>query len=197
MNFDSKEEEYFYWWILELKDKGIIESFKYQPKSFELSSDIKVSYKEKLKTKTNVKSQSLLSGHQYKADFLIYWNKDYKDKIFVDYNDIMEQSFKKYPIVVNYSEKSNCYFSVVDVKGNFNQNDAWRRFSIDQKWVFQNHSIFVQKIVPIPDGKGRPASALFKTTFIPNRYQLTDITQKRRKINFEYRLIESYLDSLR
>ena len=200
MDFDSKEEQYFYWWCQDLQKAGIIMHLKYQPKPFQLSSDVHLTYEEQLKTKTKEKKIKLLSGHQYQADFLLYWNRKAKDKIFVDYNDILTESFKKYPIIVNYSEKNDTYFSVIDVKGTFNQNDAWRRFSIDQKWVFKEHNIYVQKIIPHPlvDGKGKmtPANALFPSTFVPQRFTYTDTGKKDRKIRYAKRHYEGYLISV-
>ena len=196
IEFDSKEEEYFYLWIMELVARGIITGHQYQPKPFMLSDQVDMTIHKRLKTKIKEQKQKLLAPHQYQADFLLWWNIKAKDRIFIDHEDIINGSIKNYPFVANYSDKKRMYFSVVDVKGNFNQNDAWRRFSIDQKWVFQKTGIFVQKIIPVPTNAGSPATALFKTTFIPHRYQLTDKSGKKRKINFKHQLVDSFLGSI-
>lgn len=197
MTYDSKEEEYFHWWLTELTQAGVIAQIKYHPKPFSLSTGTDLKFLEVMKRKTKERSVSLLKGHEYQADFLIYWTKQAKNRIFADYNEILNESIKKFPFIANYSEAKDTYFSVVDVKGTFNQNDAWRRFSIDQKWVFQKHGIYVQKIITHPafnkKGKMIPATALFPNTFIPRRFQTTDKGKLKRKIRYKYIFVEEYL----
>ena len=147
----------------------------------------------KKKTKQVKKSVTLLQEHEYRADFLFYWDERLKHKMYADYNEILNKSIKKYPFVVNHSAEKDIYFSVVDVKGTYNQNDAWRRFSIDQKWVFQNFGIYIQKIIPAPDSKGYPKSALFSSVFMPKRYQITDKSGKKRKLSFKPILIDQWM----
>lgn len=192
--FASNEEQYFSWWLEELKEAELITFIKYQPKPFKLFNGATVQYIELLKTKTKERSITLLSGHEYQADFLIYWNPKLHKILFVDYNEVLNKNIKKYPFVANYSGKKGLYFSVIDVKGTFSQNDAWRRFSIDQKWVFQAHHIYVQKIITHPDSKGMPKSSLFPNTFIPRRFQTTDTGKFKRKIRYKYIFIDEFKD---
>lgn len=200
MKFDSKEEEYFHWWLVELMQAGIIAQVKYQPKPFILSVNEDVQFAEQLKRKVKKRSVSLLKGHEYQADFLIYWTAQVKNLMFADYKDTLDKSIKKFPFIANYSEDKDCYFSVVDVKGTFNQNDAWRRFSIDQKWVFQRFGIYVQKVITHPniDKKGvmHPANALFPHTFIPRRFQTTDTGRFKRKIKYPVQFMQDYLTQI-
>lgn len=200
MNFDSKEEEYFYWWLQELEQAGIIHRIKYQPKPFVLSVNQDVLFGEQLKTKVKKRSVSLLKGHEYQADFLFYWTPEAKNIMFADYNDILDKSIKKFPFIANYSKEKDCNFTVIDVKGTFSQNDAWRRFSVDQKWVFQRYGIYVQKMISHPsiDKKGvmHPANALFPQTFIPRQFQTTDTGKFKRKIKYPVKFIEDYLKDI-
>jgi len=192
--FASKEEEYFSWWMEELKEAGLITFSKYQPKPFTLFGGATVKYLELLKTKTKERSINLLSGHTYQADFLIYWHKSLHKVLFVDYNETLNKNIKKYPFVANYSQKKDLYFSVVDVKGTFDRNKSLTMFSVNQKWVFQIHHMYVQKIVTHPGSNGLPASALFPNTFIPRRFQLTDKGKQKRKIHYKYIFIDEFKD---
>jgi hypothetical protein len=121
-----------------------------------------------------------------------------KNILFTDLS-LPVRSPKEIPFTARWSSRGS-FFSVIDVKGNFNQNDAWRRFSIDQKWVYQKYNIHVNKIIPMPritkKGKASPASALFMKTFLPQRILYTDKSLKERKINFKFRMIEDYLSEV-
>jgi len=198
--YASKEEKYFSWWLNELIEHNIVVAFKYQPKLFALSDPVGVSYQKQLKTKVKTVHVGFLQDHTYQADFLFYWNPEYHSKIFVGHEDSLNCSIKKYPLIANFSNQKNHYYSVVDVKGTYNQNDAWRRFSIEQKWVFQKYGIYVQKIITHPqitkEGKMIPATALFPNTFVPERFLLTDKDGTKRKINYDTTSIKVYIQKL-
>ena len=189
MTYDSQEEEYFHWYLLELEEAGIISKISYHPKPFLLATKKSLVYTEQLKTKTKTKEIVLFQEHVYQADFMFYWNKEAHGKIYIHHNDDLQESFKNYPFIANISN-SGASFSIVDVKGTFNQNDAHRRFSIDQKWVFQQFGVYVQKIISHPqikkNGKLNPASALFPNTFLPGRFTVTNVSLKARKIGYPY-----------
>ncbi len=203
INFASKEERYFYWWLKELIDRKLVTSFIYQPKPFILFEPISLSYQKQLKTMFKTINVTLLQDHQYQADFMFFWNPDIlkiKGKIFIGLKDALLTSFKHIPLIANYSKKKNCYYSIIDTKGTYNQHDAWRRFSIEQKWVYQNFGIYVQKIITHPHvtkkGKMTPMNALFPNTFLPDRFLLTDESGKKRKINYSFILLGEYLTNL-
>ena len=197
--YASDEERYFSWWLNELKEAGLITLLKYQPKPFRLSNAVELSYLEVLKTKTKERTVKLLDGHKYQADFLIHWSKKLYRIMFTDYSQLMDRSYKKYPFIANYSVVKDIYYSVIDVKGTYNQNEAWRRFSVDQKWVFQMHHIYVQKVITHPSynkktKKITPANALFPATFIPRQFELTDTSKQKRLIHYDHIFIEEFLD---
>ena len=200
IDFASKEEEYFYWWLDELIERNIVAAFKYQPKPFILSDPVSISYQKQLKTKVKTVDISFLQDHTYQADFLFYWNPEYHGRIFIGYEDLLDCHINKYPLIANFSNQKKCYYSVVDVKGTYNQNDAWRRFSIEQKWVFQKYGIYVQKIITHPqvtkEGKMIPTTALFPNTFVPKRFLLTDKSEAKRKINYDTTSIKVYIQKL-
>lgn len=196
-SFDSKEEWYFSLWLDEIEKQGFIERFVYHPKPFVLSDKIEVSFIKKLKTKEKTEFSVILDDHQYQADWFIHWTVKGRGLLW-ELIDKCKESPKHYPFLAQYSERKGCY-SVIDVKGTFNQNDAWRRFSIDQKWIFQKYNIYVQKVIPVPQiykGHIRPKSALFLTTFTPVRYLLTDGARKDRIIKFPHNTIQQFISQL-
>lgn len=197
-SFDSKEEWYFHLWIEELKTHGLILEAVYHPKPFLLFDPVSVLYQKQQVRKVKECSVIILAEHSYQADWLIYWNDRLKNILFTDLS-LPVRSPKEIPFTARWSSRGS-FFSVIDVKGNFNQNDAWRRFSIDQKWVYQKYNIHVNKIIPMPritkKGKASPASALFMKTFLPQRILYTDKSLKERKINFKFRMIEDYLSEV-
>lgn len=196
--FASKEERYFQWYLDELIDAGYVRSFKYQPKPFKLFKGATVTWLEVKKTKTKERIQPLLSGHTYQADFIIYWNESAELIFYGGFDSVLNTSLKKFPFIANHDENLG-YYTVLDVKGNYNQNDAWRRFSIDQKWVFLTYSIYVQKVIPVPSGKDKftPATALFMKTFMPKRYKRTDEDKQDRVIHFPHNSLQEYVAGYR
>ncbi len=198
-SLDSKEEMYFSWYLDELQQHGFIESYEYQPKVFRITDPI---YAKQLiigKKSTKIRTSMLLREHEYRADYSINWNRKGNGIFYALLSNILSgvlsDKFIETPFIAN--ENNDKYFSVVDVKGTYNQNDAYRRFAIDQKLVMQKFGIYVQKIIPSPviskTGKMSHPNALFIKTFVPNRYILTDKKTKTRKIKYEFRTIEQYL----
>lgn len=183
-NFDSDEELQFYWYLMELKNEGLITDVKYHPQVFSLSNKILHVYDKPLKTKSKEIEVTLLSEHRYQADFYFFWTESLNGRF---YSSINSRFSLNYPFITNQSQKSGRYFSIVDVKGTFNQNDAYRRFSIDQKWVYQRYGLYVQKIIPVH---------LFKNTFTPKRYLFTDKSMKPRKLNYKPLTLNQYLESI-
>jgi len=182
-DWDSKEEEYFFWYLQELDEAGYIERFKYQPKPFSLSDKVTFTWNKQLKTKKKVMVKSLIQGHKYQADFLIIWKRKAAGIFF---RESIEKDILSYPFSLDLL-LDNVYRSIVDVKGTFNQNDAWRRFSIERKWVWQRYHINVEKIIP---------EKLFKETFTPQRYLTTDKSNKPRKIAWKVHTLAEYVSSL-
>lgn len=72
----------------------------------------------------------------------------------------------------------------IEVKADFDYKNMTKSFVINQKWMFQKYGIYVN-LVKIP--------SFFSKTFIPYKYLLTK-KGNQRKINFDYKDINSYLD---
>ena len=194
--FESREEQYFRWYLDELSEAGLIRSVKYQPAAFKLFNGAQHEWVERLKTKTKEHVSNLLSGHQYQADFIIWWNREAEGILFADITKSQKRNIKQFPFIANV-QKGGKPYSVVDVKGNYDQNDSIRRFFVDQKWVWQNFGVYVQKAVCAPrkakNGSWTPANSLFLTTFVPDRYLLTDSGIKDRKISFPYKRFKEFI----
>jgi hypothetical protein len=170
MNLRSKEELYFTWWLDELRANGFIIEYDYEPITLTLSEKVeipvtKVTFTKKGLRKEEVKMKTILHAHEYTPDFKIKFS---------------DERIIKVPLITSVDE-----YVWIDVKSDWNQNNMNREFSINQKWVYQKHNKFVNKVVP---------EKLFKATFTPERYLLTDVTNKPRKIGWAPRSLTDYLD---
>ena len=171
--YKSKEELYFSLYLDELKDNGYITNYEYECDSYTLSHKATYQTIKKLKTKDSMVHKHLLASHVYTPDFKIKWD-------FKAFNHFTKNQSLELPFWGN-----NQYQSIIEVKPVFDQNNMTRLFSINQKWLFSEHGIYVQKIVPIK---------LFEKTFTPKRYLLTDGGGQQRKIKFKPRSLEEFIN---
>ena len=86
MEYKSKEELYFSWYLDELKEIGYIQEYEYEPESLSLSESISI------KTKGKKKSRLLLRESSYSYDFRITWNKDVPETMVSDINNALDTS---------------------------------------------------------------------------------------------------------
>jgi hypothetical protein len=173
---DSKEEVYMMWYFQELKDAGILYDFVYHPETFNLIDGFYYLTHEE-KPRSVKKHRYTLSGsHSYTPDYLMKWNMN------CEHRNKLSKSLTKYslhnfivPFVHNgtrFFRQFNCTY--IDVKPEFikRSGDAYA-FSLLRGLMLKEHGINVQKVV-IED--------LFKHTFTPARYLLTDTGRQSRKI---------------
>ena len=168
LKMDSQEEIDFQNWIEEALQAGYLSNVAYHPVPFLITPKQTFTEEKQLKTKTKIVERTLLQPHTYQPDFII----DVTQKFLQAFpNHGLKQKALTYVTaekqVINITNLS--YF--IDVKGTFNQNDALRRFSIDQKLVYHLHGIFVNKVIP---------ADFFRLTWVPvscafmsNRRELT------------------------
>jgi hypothetical protein len=183
ITFDSKEEEYYTQWLIELAEQGYIKEFHIQPEPYEIFPTVKLEF--------DGKEKSVMRGMTYTADFKIIWHKKAKDIFFFN-EDTKISSFTKElksRHFAQYSEECEAYVSIVDVKGTFasRHNSTLIKFPLIQKIMYHTKGIYINKIMPLHKVKG-----LFANTFTPKKYTLTD-TGKIRKINWEVRTLEDYI----
>jgi len=153
INFDSEEESEFYAWCEEAKQHGFVSDFEYHPPPFVLCERASRIVEVKLKTKTKLEEEFLLNGHEYTPDFRV----------------VPTEKLGKFKHKLKMTD-DGVYW--IDVKGTFNQHDGLRSFSINQKWVYQVHGIFVNKVVP---------NTFFPRTWVPESCRYTQSTRKIRK----------------
>lgn len=159
---DSTEECDFIAWCSEMAQLKLIQDYVYQPSSFKLSDSIKY-------TTINKKQQVLLREHVYSPDFMVQFNprasqllcKQFK----VPYESMNLESFQAY----------------VDVKGTYQKSDGGRSFSINQKWMYQMHGIYVLKVVP---------KDFFAICGCPDACRMTKKTNKPRKMFIGFKSIK-------
>jgi len=172
--YDSKEEIYMVWWMQELKDRGYIHSFIYQPTAFELFYPVQHRWVEVLKTKRKTKTCTMLREHSYTADFRIDWTR-------LAEGPFIAHPEKRWTSAPIYADTKMTSF--VDVKPAFQRHEARSAiFAVNQKWVYQQYQVYIQPIVVASNGRGVPTSALFNGTFIPNRFRWADKGKVTRRI---------------
>jgi hypothetical protein len=151
ITFDSHEEREFFYWLEEAQELGLVESFVYQPPSFELCGTVTMDIEVPLKTKTKVISKTVLRPHSYTADYLIY----------------PRQPLKLLGDTPHY----------VDIKGGFDLYHNEREFSINQKWMWCKHGVYINKVVP---------KVWFAQYWVPDKARYTVVRREVRKCYEQY-----------
>lgn len=160
---------YSLWLLKELKVRGVILHYDYEPDGFCLSGSFSTQKEVLKKDKVRVLKRTLFMSHKYTYDFKIIWNPDYKGVLFSDISYLELTPF----FIAQYID--NQWVSYLEVKGEWDFNNMTRLFILNQKWVFDKFEIYIQLFKPID---------FFKRFFIPDRYKYTDETEKLRKLNF-------------
>lgn len=183
----SAEEKSFEWFILELIDRGLIDSFTKQPEPYQLSLAKK--YQISVKTKTakfaKVMPRELIRGHYYTSDFKIIWNKSANHFLHEDKDGIVLNN--SVPFFSNYDANNDYYYSIVEVKADFDQNNMTRLFSINQKWVLDSYGVYIE-LAKIPD--------IFKNTFVPLKAIFTPKKGDVKKYRFPVHTCDEYLKGI-
>lgn len=175
--FDSKEELYFSWYLDELYEAHYILSYESQPRNLILSMPVFHNRTKQLKTKTKKITKTLLREHGYIADFKIEWIRDKSHCLFY-HNITCNADLNKIPFIANNHD------SIIEIKPAFSRFNMDRVFSLNQRWLYQRHGIYVQKIIPVK---------LFEATFTPRKYRLTDKTNKQRKLKYQPKSFNDFI----
>lgn len=172
--YDSLEEMAFLQWAFELKRGGYIRSIK-RADSYLLCDGLQNNYAQQLVTKSKPMQQCLLHGHSYTPEFEIQWEMKAYTKFIWDI-----ASHKKFEghLIAN-----NEGVTYIEIKPMFDQNNMERLFKLNQKWMWDKHSLFVN-LVKCPE--------LFSATFTPQEY-LTTRTGKTRIIKWKVKSLQSFL----
>lgn len=194
-------EQYFLWYLNELKEAGYIKFFSRESFPILVTDDVKNKrYDFSLKNTVRVEEYNLFRKNTYTYDYLIIWNKKAKE---IFYNLLDDNPIRIYCPFYACVDKKREHVSFCDVKPPsgamiFGNNTTSYTFPILQKIIYTVYGIYVNKSIPIPlMSKGAIKSgnktALFNTTFVPKRYLLTDGGMQGREIKFKKQSLKEYV----
>ena len=193
-------EQYFLWYLNELKEAGYIKFFSRESFPILVTDDVKNKrYDFSLKNTVRVEEYNLFRKNTYTYDYLIIWDKKAKE---IFYNLLDDNPIRIYCPFYACVDKKGEHVSFCDVKPPsgamiFGNNTTSYTFPILQKIIYTVYGIYVNKSIPIPlMSKGAIKSgnktALFNTTFVPKRYLLTDGGMQGREIKFKKQSLKEY-----
>jgi hypothetical protein len=174
--FDSKEEEYFYAWLLELYNIGYIDWIYPNKKTYCVINETLSTRMAKLKTKDKYELFILTKKREYTPDFIFKFNpKAYK----IFYHD-SKGGYENRPYYYCNNNRGIIY---IDVKGGFNGNRKSDMIFPDrQSAMVEKFNIYVQKVIPYALGKKYiNKETLFKKTFTPQIMINTEVYLNDRK----------------
>lgn len=172
---DSKDELYFSWWCNDLIEAHILHQYN-KSSTIKLFDGLYHEYKEikELKTKTKEvdKKQCLIDVTSYTPDYDLYFDINKCSKL----ADVLCDNNIKFcaPLIGHVDEDTGNIKVIIEIKPIFDQNNMTRLFKLNQKWTYQLTGQFVNLI---------EYSKLFKETFTPSRFLLTDSGRQERKID--------------
>jgi hypothetical protein len=120
MQFDSKEEEWFSWWLDELKDRGYVKHYD-RAISFSLFEAVK---------------ELKLRGHEYTPDFEVCWKLGAINEL--------KLGIHNWPLLAGFSMEK----SIIEIKPSFDAHNMTRLFKLNQKWVYSKYGIYVELVIP-------------------------------------------------
>jgi hypothetical protein len=180
--FDSQEELHFSWYLEHLKDHRYVNRWEKNETSYTLTPGLKHTYIKKMKRVDDKElEQAILNPSVYTPDFIIYWEPKAIGKFVVNPD--------------NTNNKINTPFicddeliSVIEVKGEFDNNNMTRLATNNIKFLYHQYNVFVN-LIKVP--------SIFNKTFTPDRYFMTNKTFKPRKIKYKnVRTLREFVNSL-
>ena len=187
--FGSDDEKYMSWYFLQLKALGYVKAVLIHPFSYLLSE--KVTHKVLVGIrKIEEADHTLLAQHVYTPDLLVIWDTKAENvfyeliagKIVYKKNLI----FKAFNRIINGEDVP---VSVIEVKPKFDKHQTGNLASVNRKWVYDKFEDYVQMVNFI---------SVFGSSFIPDRFFLTNISKDKRKLDKlgfkNIRTLGEYLD---
>tara|TARA_R110000803_G_scaffold150334_1_gene215699 strand:- start:5 stop:640 length:636 start_codon:yes stop_codon:yes gene_type:complete len=166
----SDEEVYFTWYMDDLEEAGFIDHYNYEGEVYSMTEPLFLPWTKQLATKTKDMEFSALAKSTYNPDYNIYWDNSAKG-IFIPG---IPSKDKPYFAGSEFLDLTDQCKSTIDVKGSGSKTSSDNIFPFKQKLMWLTHNIYVHKVIP---------QQLFKKTFTPRRYFLTDVNGTKRKIN--------------
>lgn len=137
--YDSNEEYEFHAWCNDALKLGLLSTVLYHPHPFVLSTKVEIDKEVKLKTKTKVVKAFLMHPHEYTPDFML-------EITTAGERFLYDRRLTSRGCLSNYPGPSLRMY--VDVKGGFSLYHDDKPFSINQKWVYAEHQVYMHKVVP-------------------------------------------------
>ena len=187
----TNEEIYFTWYLEELQRRGHVERFVFQPQTFEITSKVQYPTLKRFKRKPpETEMHTLLHPHTYTPDFKVYWTPfalNYFLKLLDARADVYDNKLPFFadveienntPVIVSYIDtKSAASVRVL-------HQDGLTKFPYKQQLMWMRYHIYINKVA-VP--------TIFKTTFTPERFLLTNVKQEPRVVHFTPRSLDNYV----
>lgn len=132
IEYDSKEEVEFVQWLEEAQTAGFVVDWHYQPETFVLS--------ERKAYAPHGSSKFLLHPQKYTPDFFVKFEKKFNDA----FPDVVVYDQSDFMMRV---DKWGAYFDIKGLFGRGMNNSSAYTFPVLQKWLYDKHHIFVNKVV--------------------------------------------------
>ena len=189
INFDSQEEKFFYDWLLELQEIGLIHTINYNPPSYSLCTEVVIKTEINTLVRGVVKpkqiSRKIIKSKSYTPDFIILFKEGVCFESILDCQD-------KPLIDLVISLDGFCY---VDVKGAFTRNlTSSITFPDRQAMMYFNHSIYVNKVIPYSKKKCLFKDTFYPKSFIADQIYKVGIKKGQSKLIGEVRTISDFID---
>jgi hypothetical protein len=186
--FDSVGELHFSYWCEQLKSKGYIEHYEFQPEPYDLSDKVSHHYLKPMKrVEDKLVEQTVLQPHIYTPDVLIIWTSKAKGIFYVTLED--QEKILPHHLIANYQGYENrmVYATTIELKPSFDHQNMTRLASLNIKWVYDKHKHIVE-MVKLPK--------FFEKSFTPDRYLLTDKSHVPRKLKYKPKTLTEFINSL-
>lgn len=194
-------ELYFEWWLKEMISAGYIARFHREPETLIAGQTIEYGRIKRFKKKDKeIEKFNLFPEVKYTYDYIIIWNDTAEYLFYEEVNKEKVFQFGKPLFVasrVNLLQQEEIV-SYVDVKPTANAAFGGKvsssiSFPLKQRMCWENHRIYINKVIPRPMSGAGYKVALFVKSFVPQRYLLTDGGAQRRKISFPVYDLKGYV----
>lgn len=191
---DSKEEEYFEWYLNDLIDAGYVIGY-YRSKTIKLTDGISYDYVQAMKTKDKVCTRVVAPALVYTPDYTILWNKKAENLFYIRYDTskpvpISIDKPKLFPKMLA-KEIEEHVVSIIDVKpdmaSKFNTFSSSATFVVKQALLKLLYDVIVDKV---------KIKQLMKNSFTSKRYMLTDKSKQKRKIKWATCTLKDYVNKI-
>ena len=180
-------EVYVFLWLMELKEAGYIDEIELQPKKLIMAPTVKRKYEKQLKTKIKIVEEHVASDLKYTPDFKVVWNPlAYEANIVIEFDSLVK---KESHHVFSFDGVSLIECKPDDLKCREGKDKNMTRLFISkQKAIYHELGIWVNLVFH---------NALFRDTFIPERYKYSDGMTTIRKIEYKYLDLSKYINRIK